>query len=54
MPDADEVPNMELDKKFRELLTVISAEEVSPTLLKLAQHLQDLLDKQVARAAVVG
>ncbi len=54
MPYADEVPNTELDKKFRELLTVISAEEVSPTLLKLAQQLQDLLDKQVARAAVVG
>lgn len=54
MPDADELRNPELDRKFRELLMAISAEEVSPTLLKLAQHLQDLLDKQVARAAVVG
>lgn len=54
MPEAEEAPNPELDQKFRELLTAISAEEVSPTLLKLAQQLQALLDPQVVSAAEVS
>lgn len=47
MRNTDELPDAELDDKFRELLKAISREQVSPRLLDLAKQLQAMLDCQL-------